>query len=74
MSGGNFIMTDRQAVLREIADAIWLKADDLEITAIALRHIEKARAEGYDAGLKAGFYEGVKAAHENIGLPQEPPA
>jgi flagellar biosynthesis/type III secretory pathway protein FliH len=41
---------------------------------IALRHIAQARAEGYEAGLKAGFYEGVQAAHENIGLPQEPPA
>jgi flagellar biosynthesis/type III secretory pathway protein FliH len=70
-------MTDRNALIEEIAKAkedSWPLSSTPEIADITLRHIEKARAEGYDAGLKAGFYEGVKAAHENIRLPQEPPA
>jgi flagellar biosynthesis/type III secretory pathway protein FliH len=67
---------DRDALALEMLEA-W-KIDrglpNEKAAEIAMRHIAQARAEGYEAGLKAGFYEGVKAAHENIGLPQDPPA
>jgi flagellar biosynthesis/type III secretory pathway protein FliH len=69
-------MIDRNALAREMLEA-WKIDKGLpceKAADIAIRHIAQARAEGYEAGLKAGFYEGVQAAHENIGLPQDPPA
>jgi hypothetical protein len=79
-------MTDHDALARELIALFWAGNASPEtlfpatmdafnkLADIALAHIKAARAKGYEAGLKAGFYEGVKAAHENIGLPQDPPA